>query len=141
MMKCLTNLDYAIHVIDRTATLLNSIAQHMSTRSTERGKTLRVSICTLDMDNEEARMHNATFRDGVEDYIFFETGIRFRSHSKSKSSSDPAIEHIVKEHFTDSYIAGAIGRKVKVHRCHFVPGIYEYRYSSTGKYRKWFKVG
>lgn len=127
--------EYSLERIKLTEDILLSISHHLSGKSMCRGTVYRVAIGVFDNEQQICRM-------GWDDSectncMFFDSMIQLRSNS---GRMIPAIQHIIVEHFHNVWAGAANGNQVQIYPYKLVPGIYEYRKSSTGKYRRWFKV-
>lgn len=130
------NTTHSEDCICRTNDILKSITQHLSGRQSCRGVVYRIAIGMYDMEQASCRDSWRSYHD-CDDCIFFDTNTKLRSNS---GRMIPAIQHIMIEHFPDVWAGIANGNQVQIHTMMLIPGIYEYRKSTTGKYRKWFKV-
>lgn len=120
-----------------TEQVLSSISRHLSGRKDCRGRVYRVAIGVK--DPMQAVSRNWPF--SADGSIFFDIDIKIRPSRRSGKYRVPVIQHIMFDHFRDDVCAGcANGNQVQIYPNSLVPGIYEYRRSSTGKYRKWFRL-
>lgn len=113
--------------IQRTEAVLKSIAWHLSSKRKCKGKTYRVIIRV----SESAGI--------VEQYASFECDEKLRSHRNRDYMARP-LEHVISDHFPD-YCVRARPMYCRLKRDTCVPGVYEYRLSASGRYRRWCKVG
>lgn len=135
MATLFDNTEYSLECINLTENILLSISHHLSGRSMCRGIVYRVAIGVF--DNEQQICHMKWEDRDCTDCMFFDSVVQLRSNS---GRMIPVIQHIIIEHFYNVWAGAANGNQVQIYPYKLVPGIYEYRKSSTGKYRRWFKV-
>lgn len=136
-MSDFTNSNCSAKSIENTENVLNSISQHLSKRKGCSGVVYRVAIGMRDSEQRVCAMWSG--RD-CSNSIFFDSNIELCSHSGGKKHGVPAIQHVMYEHFHDIFAGSANGNQAYYKHNTLVPGIYEYRVSTSGKYRKWIKV-
>lgn len=120
-----------------TEQVLLSISRHLSGRKECRGKIYRVAIGVK--DPMQAVSRNWPF--SADDSIFFDIDIRIKPSRHKGAHKIPVIQHIMFDHFREDVCTGcANGNQVQIYPNSLVPGIYEYRQSASGRYRKWFRL-
>ena len=132
---------YTPECVKRTEDLLHCISKHLSSKPKCRGVNYRVAIYTYDDEQETCNRWEALYGEsGADNCIFFDTTARLCRHGQNNKSAEPAIWHIVCQHFPELACGTGEGNQICVKTDMLVPGVYEYKCSVTGKYRRWFKV-
>lgn len=127
--------------IECTKSVLTSIAKHLSKNKACRKQIYRVSIGVYDSIQNACYKFYHNHQQDCTNFIFFDTDVKLISHlSTNQRVKLPAIQHIILEHFFNLYAGAANGNQVQIRTEMLIPGIYEYRLSASGKYRKWFRV-
>ncbi len=135
------DVTYSAERINLTESILSSIATHLAQKKSCRRKTYRVAIGMYDAEQNVCRQMFYSDKGSCYNFIFFDCDARIKEHSTyGRRFEEPAIQHIIIKHFPDVWAGAANGNQVQIKHWMLIPGIYEYRLSASGKYRKWFKV-
>lgn len=113
--------------VQLTEAFLKSIAWHLSSKKNCKGKVYRVEIQTIDSENSKRQL------------VVFECDVRLRSHY-NRNYMAKVLEHVLVDHFQEHMSFITTSKHIVMPNT-FVPGVYEYRLSASGRYRRWCKVG
>ena len=129
------NPKYSTAQIQCTESVLNAISTHLSKKKECRKMIYRVAIGVYDEEQSVCRLLWSD--NNCSNCMFFDTKVQLRSNSGRMT---PAIQHIIIEHFPELWAGAANGNQIQIYSNMLVSGIYEYRQSTTHKYRRWFKI-
>lgn len=134
----LFKLGYSEEAAVRTSNILKSISSHLAKRKSCKGMTYRVAIGMYDC--EQIICRKMWSNQNCSNSVFFDTNLKLTTHLGRRRCGSPVIQHIITEHFPEVYAGCANGNQVYYKHNMLVPGIYEYRLSASGKYRKWVRI-
>lgn len=119
---------------ENTKKLLNSISKHLSGRKDCKGVEYKVRICIEDPDDPYSKYETTQIK--------FTPEIRVLPNARCRADyqKENIVYHVLTRHFNDLFEGIRPSGNCSIYKDAIVPGIYVYRISANGKYRRWERL-